>query len=109
MLCGLRVNSSPLYAQAISILKIFLNKPLSQFFYGGILFICPLNHLIIYIRKVLDIGYLISLIFQIPPKGIKDDKGPSITNMEIIIYRWPAAIHSNFIFMYRNKILFFSG
>ncbi len=103
------VDGGPLYSKAVGVFKVFLNKSLCQLCYSDFLFICPLDHLVVNIGEVLDIGYLVTLVLHISPEDVKDDKGAGIAYVKIVVHRRSTAIHPYLVFVYWYKVLFLSG
>ncbi|MPN17647.1 hypothetical protein SDC9_165002 [bioreactor metagenome] len=62
---------------------------------GDILFLAAVDDLIVYIGKILHVGYLIAPVLKITAHGIKYHNGPGVAQVNIIIGGRPANVHGN--------------
>ena len=101
-----RMHGCMLKIKSVRVRPEFLNIFFRYFIVCGALFVGSFNDLIINIRKILHEFNMVSPIFQITPQHIKHAKRPCISDMDIVIYRWPAGIDLDLIFIKGYKFFF---
>ena len=66
-------------------------------------FLGTVDNLIIHIRKIGNIGNLITTVFEITTNGIKSYRRTSIPHVDIVVHGWPTDIHLNLTVLNRDK------
>ena len=80
------------------------DKHIGQFLGGHASFICCLDNLVIYIRKVGNIGHIKASVFKITADGIKGHHTAGISDMDIVVNRRSTDIHPHLALFQRHKV-----
>ena len=104
----LGVNGCRLDPESLCVLEVFRDEAFGDFFLRRPLSVGAVYYLVVDIGKVLNKGNVISAVSEIAAKHIKDNKATCVSDMEIIVYRRTAGIHTNFARLNRHKLFFFS-
>src|SRR3990167_7130784 len=75
----------------------------------GVIFLCPLDDLIVYVGDVLNVINFVFFVTKIFSNNIKKYKSPRITDVGIFINRRSADEHFNLAFFTRQKLFFLAG
>ena len=90
----------PSDSQSVAIGKILFDIAVGHFFRRDPLLLGFGDDFIVHIRKVLNIGDLVSSVLQVSPHGIKYNHGAGVADVYVIVYRWAADVHFDlFIFL----------
>ena len=73
------------------------------------LLVGPVDDLVIDVRKVADIGHVISAVSEIAVDRVEDDGRPGMADVGEIVDRDPADIHPDLFLLEGNKFFFLAG
>ena len=105
LLRGLRMCGRRLYVHGSHVFFAFFDIAGSNFLRRYALFLRRLYDLVIHIRKIGDIVHLESLVLQIAAERVKHDHRPGIADMDQVVHRRPAHVHTDFSGFDRTKFL----
>ena len=95
----------PANIETVARLKKRFNVLVSQLFDWDTKGIGPIDDLIVNIGEVFDLANPVAAVFQVTVKYIEHDAAQGVSEMRIVIHRYPAHIHFYFV-ADRNELFF---